>query len=67
MSSIDIYFEYWMQTVYHDNVLEYWNLPNGSYIVKLEINGGLDGDNDVKNTLPNHLGAFVLSISKRIR
>ena len=28
-------------------------------------NDGLDGDNDVKNTLPSHLGAFLLSISKR--
>ena len=27
---------------------------------------GLEGDNDVKNTLPSHLGAFILSISERI-
>ena len=26
---------------------------------------GLDGDNNVKNTLPSHLGAFILSNSKR--
>ena len=27
---------------------------------------GLEGDNDVRNTLPSHLGAFILSNSKRI-
>ena len=55
-----------METEYDDNVLEYWRLPYGHYIVKLEKDGGLDGDNDVKNTLPSHLGAFLLSITKRI-
>ena len=27
---------------------------------------GLHGYNDMKNTLPSHLGAFILSNSKRI-
>ena len=27
---------------------------------------GLDSDNDVRNTLPSHLGAFILSNSERI-
>ena len=36
-----------------------------NYIVKLKKGDGLDGDNDVKNILPSHLGAVILSISKR--
>ena len=49
-----------------ENVLDYWKSPNGNYIVKTEDDDGLDGDNNVKNTLPSHLGAFILSNSKRI-
>ena len=58
--------EQWMQTEYNDNVLDYRKLPNGNYSKKFKKDDGLDGDNDVKNTLPYHLGAFILSISKRI-
>ena len=56
----------WMETEYVDNVLEYWRLPNETYIVKLKKDDGLEGDNDVKKTLPSHLGAFILSDSQRI-
>ena len=56
-----------METEYDDNLLDYWKLPNGNYIVKLKKDDGLDGDNDVKNTLPSQLGAFILSKSKRIK
>ena len=58
--------QHWMETEYDENVLDYWKLPKGNYIVKLKKDDGLEGDNDVKNTLPSHLGAFILSISKRI-
>ena len=58
--------QHWMETEYDENVLDYWQLPNGNYIVKLKKDDGLEGDNDVKNTLPSHLGAFILSNSKRI-
>ena len=58
--------QHWMETEYDENVLDYWRLPNGSYIVKLKKNDGLESDTDVKNTLPSHLGAFILSNSKRI-
>ena len=58
--------QYWMETEYDENVLDYWKLPNGNYIVKLKKDDGLEGDNDVKNTLPSHFGAFILSNSKRI-
>ena len=55
----------WRETEYDEKVLDYWKLPNGNYIVKLEKNDGLDGDIDVKNTLSSHLGAFIFSNSKR--
>ena len=59
--------EHWMQTEYDDNVLHYWSLSNGNYIVKMKKDDGSDGDNDEKNTIPSHLGSFILSIRKRIR
>ena len=58
--------EQWMQTEYNCNVLEYWRLSNGIYIVKLKPDDGLESDNDVQNKLPSHLGTCILSISKRL-
>ena len=58
--------EHWMETEYDENVLDYWKFPNGNYIVKLKKDDGLEGDNDVKNTLPSHLGSFILGNGKRI-
>ena len=58
--------ENWMKTEFDENVLEYWKLPNGNYIVKMKKDDGLDDDCDIKNTLPAVLGAFILSNSKRI-
>ena len=59
--------KHWMKTEFDENVLGYWNLPNESYIVKKRKDNGLDDDDyDIKNTLPAHLGAFILSNSKRI-
>ena len=55
-----------METEYDENVIDNCKLPNGNYIVKLKRNDGLEDDNDVKNTLPSHLEAFILSNSKRI-
>ena len=55
-----------MEAEYDDNVLDYWRLPDGNYIVKMRKDDGLDCDNDVKNTIPCHLGAFLLSKIKRI-
>ena len=57
---------HWMETEYDENVLDYWKLPNRNYIVKLKKDDGLEDNNDVKNTLPSHLEAFILSNSKRI-
>ena len=58
--------ETWMKTEIDENVLDYWRLPNGSYIVKMKKDDGLDDECDIKNTLPAVLGAFTLNNSKRI-
>ena len=55
-----------MKTEFDENVLDYWKLPNGNYIVKMKKDDGLDDDCDIKNTLPAVLGSFILSNSKRI-
>ena len=59
--------QHWKETEYDDNVLENWRLANGTYIVNLKKDDGLDGDNDVKKTLRSPLGAFILSNKKRIK
>ena len=58
--------ETWMKREFDENVLDYWKLPNGNYIVKMKKDDGLDDDCDIRNTLPSVLGAFILSNSKRI-
>ena len=55
-----------MKTEFDENVLDYWKLLNGNYIVKMKKDDGLDDDCDIKNTLPAVLGAFILSNSKRL-
>ena len=58
--------ETWMKTEFDENVLDYWRLPNGNYIVKMKRDDGLDDDCDIKNTLLAVLGAFILAKSRRI-
>ena len=58
--------EYWMKTEFDENVLDYWKLPNGNYIVKMKKDDGLDDDCEIKNTLLAVLGAFILANSRRI-
>ena len=58
--------EIWMKTEFDENVLDYWRLPNGNYILKMKKDDGLDDDCDIKNTLPVVLGAFILANSRRI-
>ena len=58
--------ENWMKTDFDENVLDYWKLPNGNYIVKMKKDDGLDDDCDNKNTLPADLRAFILANSRRI-
>ena len=55
-----------MEKEYDENVLDYWKLPNENYILKFKEVDGLDGENNLKKTLPSNLGAFILSNSKRI-
>ena len=50
-----------VETLCDDNVLDCGKLPNRNYIVKTKKYDGLDGDNDVKNTLTSHLGAFYFN------
>ena len=57
--------EHWMQTEYDENVLDFWKIPNGNFIVKVKDDDGLEDANNVKNTLLSHLGAFILSNRKR--
>ena len=58
--------ETWMKTEFDENVIDYWKLPNGNYIVKMKKDDGLDDDCDIKNTLPAVLGAFIIANSRRI-
>ena len=58
--------ETWMKIEFDENVLDYWKLPNGNYIVKMKKDDGLDDDCDIKNTLTAVLGAFILASSRRI-
>ena len=50
--------EHWMQTENDEDVLDYWKLPNGIYVVKMENDDGLDDNINVKITLPSRLGSF---------
>ena len=58
--------ETWMKTAFDEIVSDYRRLPIGNYILKMRKNDGLDDDCDFKSNLPAHLGAFILSNSKRI-
>ena len=58
--------EYWMQTEYDERVKDYWKISNFNYIVKMIDDAGLEDEVKKLNTMPLHLGAFVLSNSKRI-
>ena len=58
--------ETWMKTELDKTVLNSWKLPNGNYSVKMKKDDGSDDDCDIKITPAAHLGAFILSTSKRI-
>ena len=47
------------------SVFDYWQLTIRNHFVKKKRVGGKYDDYDVKNTLPSHLGSFILSNSKR--
>ena len=58
--------EYWMMTEYDERVKDYWKISGINYIVKMIADKGLEDEIKKINTMPLHLGAFVLSNSKRI-
>ena len=58
--------EMWMQTEYDERVKDYWKIGGINYIVKMIDDKGLEDEVKKLNTLPLHLGSFVLSNSKRI-
>ena len=57
--------ESWMMREYDEIVKDYWTESSINYIVKMIDDAGLE--DEVKNliSMPRHLGAFVLSNSKR--
>ena len=58
--------EMWMMTEYDDKIKDYWKISNSNYIVKMIDDKGLEDEIKKIITMPLHLGAFVLSNSKRI-
>ena len=57
--------EMWMMTEYDERVLDYQRINYGNYIVKMKDDESLQEKNTKVNTMPLHLGAFVLSNRKR--
>ena len=57
--------EYWMQTENDERVKDYWKISGNIYIVRMIDDVGLEDEVKKLNTMPLHLGAFVLSNSKR--
>ena len=55
-----------MMTEYDERVSDYQKIFYGSYTVKLKEDKGLQDEVKKVNTMPPHLGAFVLSNIKRI-
>ena len=58
--------EAWMLSEYDEREKDYWRISHGNYIVKIIDDAGLEDEVKKLNTMPVHLGAFVLSNSKRI-
>ena len=58
--------EAWMMSEYDERVKDYWKISGNNYIVKMIDDAGLEDEVKKFNTMPLHLGAFVLSNSKRI-
>ena len=54
-----------MMSEYDEHVKDYWKVSGIKYIVKMIDDAGLEDEVEKLNTMPLHLGAFVLSNSKR--
>ena len=55
-----------MRTEYDECVKDYWRKSHGNYIVKTVDEEELEDDVKKLNTMPLHLGSFLLSVSKRV-
>ena len=55
-----------MMTEYDERVLDYHEINHGKYIVILKNGAGLEDEVKKVNTMPPHLGSFVLSNSKEL-
>ena len=58
--------EAWIMSEFDERVTEYWKISGINYIVKMIDDAGIEDEVKKVNTIPLHLGAFVLSNSKRI-
>ena len=58
--------EAWMMSEYDERVKIYWKISGISFIVKMIDNTGSEHEVKKLNTMPLHLGAFVISSSKSI-
>ena len=58
--------EAWMMSEYDERVKDYWKIGGNNYNVKMTDDKGLEDEVKKLDTMPLHLGAFVLSNSKRI-
>ena len=58
--------EAWMMSEYDERVKDYWKISGINYIVKMIDDAELENGVKKLNSMPLHLGAFVLSNSKRI-
>ena len=47
-----------METEYDDNVLDFLEFAKRNFFKEIKKDNDLHGDNDNKNTLPRHFGAF---------
>ena len=58
--------EYWMLSEYDERVKDYWKKSHGNFFVKMVDEKGLEDDSKKVNTMPLHLGVFVISNSKSL-
>ena len=57
--------EAWIMSEYNERVKDYRKISGNNYIVEMIDDKGLEDEVKKLNTMPLHLGAFVLSNSKR--
>ena len=57
--------QFCMESEYDERVKDYWKISGINYIVKMIDDARLEDEIEKMNTMPLHLGAFVLSKSKR--